>query len=207
MPFLKTIIINDHNKIMFWEIILGELNHKELSNDEKILLKLKKSNIFKEQFLATRKILDIENPDYKINYNHNGKPSLNNGCNVSISHSHKITALAISNNYKIGLDVQLKVKKIFNIQNKFLNKSEKLYIGDNPSVNILTMIWTSKESIYKALGLKGISFSKNIKIDKFLEKDKTGKGEYINGIEKIKFDLKFFNINEYIICYAYEVSC
>ena len=39
MPFLKTIIINDHNKIMFWEIILGELNHKELSNDEKILLK------------------------------------------------------------------------------------------------------------------------------------------------------------------------
>ena len=207
MPFLKTIIINDHNKIMFWEIILGELNHKELSNDEKILLKLKKSNIFKEQFLATRKILDIENPDYKINYNHNGKPSLNNGCNVSISHSHKITAVAISNNYKIGLDVQLKVKKIFNIQNKFLNKSEKLYIGDNPSVNILTMIWTSKESIYKALGLKGISFSKNIKIDKFLEKDKTGKGEYINGIEKIKFDLKFFNINEYIICYAYEVSC
>ena len=163
MPFLKTIIINDHNKIMFWEIILGELNHKELSNDEKILLKLKKSNIFKEQFLATRKILDIENPDYKINYNHNGKPSLNNGCNVSISHSHKITAVAISNNYKIGLDVQLKVNKIFNIQNKFLNKSEKLYIGDNPSVNILTMIWTSKESIYKALGLKGISFSKNIK--------------------------------------------
>jgi phosphopantetheinyl transferase len=192
---------------MFWEIILGELNHKELSNDEKILLKLKKSNIFKEQFLATRKILDIENPDYKINYNHNGKPSLNNGCNVSISHSHKITAVAISNNYKIGLDVQLKVKKIFNIQNKFLNKSEKLYIGDNPSVNILTMIWTSKESIYKALGLKGISFSKNIKIDKLLEKDKTGKGVYINGIEKIKFDLKFFNINEYIICYAYEVSC
>ncbi|MBT4952268.1 MAG: 4'-phosphopantetheinyl transferase superfamily protein [Pelagibacteraceae bacterium] len=207
MPFLKTIIINDHNKIMFWEIILGELNHKELSNDEKILLKLKKSNIFKEQFLATRKILDIENPDYKINYNHNGKPSLNNGCNVSISHSHKITAVAISNNYKIGLDVQLKVNKIFNIQNKFLNKSEKLYIGDNPSVNILTMIWTSKESIYKALGLKGISFSKNIKIDKFLEKDKTGKGIYINGIEKVKFDLKFFNINEYIICYAYEVLC
>ena len=207
MPFLKTIIINDHNKIMFWEIILGELNHKELSNDEKILLKLKKSNIFKEQFLATRKILDIENPDYKINYNHNGKPSLNNGCNVSISHSHKITAVAISNNYKIGLDVQLKVNKIFNIQNKFLNKSEKLYIGDNPSVNILTMIWTSKESIYKALGLKGISFSKNIKIDKFLEKYKTGKGIYINGIEKVKFDLKFFNINEYIICYAYEVLC
>ena len=35
------------------------------------------------------------------------------------------------------------------------------------------MIWTSKESIYKAVGLKGISFSENIKIDKVIEKDKT----------------------------------
>ena len=35
------------------------------------------------------------------------------------------------------------------------------------------MIWTSKESIYKAVGLKGISFSDNIKIEKVVEEDKT----------------------------------
>ena len=73
-----------------------------------------------------------------------------------------MAAIAISDNSNIGLDVQFKESKIFNIQNKFLNKSEKSNIGDDPTVDILTMVWTSKESIYKAIGLKGISFSENI---------------------------------------------
>ena len=108
----------------------------------------------------------------------------------------------MSNKKRIGLDVQFKESKILNIQNKFLNKFEKLNIGGDPSIDILTMIWTSKESIYKAIGIKGVSFSENIQIDKFIEKDKTGKGYYINGIEKVKFDLKFFYLDEYIVCYA-----
>ena len=205
MPFLKEFIINDKTKIKLWKVIIGELNTKELNSDEKNLLELKKSNILREQFLATRKLLALENSNYKIIYDINGKPSLNSNYNISISHSHEIAAIAISDNSKIGLDVQLKESKILNIQNKFLNKSEKLNISDDPSVDILTMIWTSKESIYKAVGLKGISFLKNIKIDKVIEKDKLGIGYYINGIEKIKFDLNFFYVNEYIICYASKI--
>ena len=50
----------------------------------------------------------------------------------------------------------------------------------------------------------GISFSKNIKIDKVIEKDKIGIGYYINGTEKVKFDLKFFYEDEYTICFAYQ---
>ena len=202
MPFLKEFIINDKTNIKLWKVMIGELSPNELNNDEKKLFKLKKSNVLREQFLATRKILALENSDYIITYDPDGKPSLNAEHNISISHSYEIAAIAISNNCKIGLDVQLKEKKIFNIQHKFLNKSEILNIGENPSIDTLTMIWTSKESIYKAVGLKGISFSKNIKIDKVIEKDKTGKGYYINGTEKVKFDLQFYYLDEYIMCYA-----
>jgi 4'-phosphopantetheinyl transferase len=202
MPFLKEFIINDKTKIKLWKVIIGELNTEELNSDEKNLLKLKKNNILREQFLATRKVLALENSDYKITYNNNGKPSLNSKYNISISHSHQIAAIAISDNSKIGLDVQLNENKIFNIQDKFLNPTEKLNIGENPSLKILTMIWTSKESIYKAVGLKGILFSDNIKIEKVVEEDKIGIGYYINGTEKVKFDLKFFYIDEYTICYA-----
>jgi len=205
MPFLKEFIINEKTKIKLWKVMIGELNQMELNNGEKKLLKLKKSKILREQFLATRKILTQENSKYQITYDIKGKPSLNSKYNISISHSHEIAAIAISNNSKIGLDVQLKESKILNIQNKFLNQSEKLNISDDPSVDILTMIWTSKESIYKAVGLKGISFLKNIKIDKVIEKDKLGIGYYINGIEKIKFDLNFFYVNDYIICYASKI--
>ena len=202
MPFLKDFIINDKTKIKLWKVMIGELNTKELNSDEKNLLKLKKNGVLREQFLATRKVLALENTDYKITYNNNGKPSLNSKYNISISHSHQIAAVAISDNSKIGLDVQLNENKIFNIQDKFLNPSEKLNIGENPSLKILTMIWTSKESIYKAVGIKGISFSDNIKIEKVVEEDKTGIGYYTNGSEKVKFDLKFFYIDEYTICYA-----
>ena len=204
MPFLKEFIIKEKTKVRLWKVMIGELNTKGLNSDEKNLLKLKKSNILREQFLATRKILALENSDYKITYDINGKPLLNSIYNISISHSHEIAAIAISDNSNIGLDVQLKESKIFNIQNKFLNKSEKSNIGDDPTVDILTMVWTSKESIYKAIGLKGISFSENIKIDKVIEKDKSGIGYYINGTEKVKFDLQFFYVDEYTICYAYQ---
>ena len=202
MPFLKEFIINEKTKIKLWKVIIGELNTKQLNSDEKNLLKLKKSNILKEQFLATRKLLALENTDYKITYDNNGKPLLNSKYNISISHSHEIAAIAISDNSKIGLDAQLNENKIINIQDKFLNPSEKLNIVESPSLKILTMIWTSKESIYKAVGIKGISFSDNIKIEKVVEEDKTGIGYYINGSEKVKFDLKFFYVDEYTICYA-----
>ena len=119
MPFLKEFIINDKTKIKLWKVMMGELNTKELNSDEKNLLKLKKNNILREQFLATIKVLALENSDYKITYNNNWKPSLNSKYNISISHSHEIAAVAISYNSKIGLDVQLKESKIFNIQNKF----------------------------------------------------------------------------------------
>ena len=202
MPFLKEFIINEKTKIKLWKVIIGELSPKELNKDDKKLFKLKKNNLLREQFLATRKILSIENSDYIITYDLDGKPILNSEFNISISHSHEIAALVVSNKKIIGLDVQFKESKILNIKNKFLNKFEKLNIGGDPSIDILTMIWTSKESIYKAIGLKGISFSKNIQIDKFIEKDKIGEGYYINGIEKVKFDLKFFYLDEYIVCYA-----
>ena len=202
MPFLKEFIINEKTKIKLWKVIIGELSPKELNKDDKKLFKLKKNNLLKEQFLATRKILSIENSDYIITYDLDGKPILNSEFNISISHSHEIAALVISNNLKFGMDVQFKESKILNIQNKFLNEFEKINIGHDPSIDILTMIWTSKESIYKAIGLKGISFSENIKIDKVTVKDKIGKGYYINGAEKVKFDLRFFYLDEYILCYA-----
>ena len=202
MPFLKEFIINEKTKIKLWKVIIGELSPKELNKDDKKLFKLKKSNLLKEQFLAIRKILALENSDYIITYDLDGKPILNSEFNISISHSYEIAALVISNNLKFGMDVQFKESKILNIQNKFLNEFEKINIGHDPSIDILTMIWTSKESIYKAIGLKGISFSENIKIDKVTVKDKIGKGYYINGAEKVKFDLRFFYLDEYIVCYA-----
>ena len=111
-----------------------------------------------------------------------------------------MAAIVFSEHNEVGIDIEHKEKKIINIQDKFLNDSEKLENEYQSNIDYLTMIWTAKESIYKALGIKGVSFSENI-IVKNINKNQ-GYGYYIDGKEKYKFDLKFFSIEDYILCYA-----
>ena len=200
MPFLKEFIINPSTNIKLWKLNLGELDYYELDEYDNNLLKLKKNELVREQFLAVRKILQLEDPSYKIRYDESGKPSINSDLNISISHSKCMAAIVFSEHNKAGIDIELKENKIINIHNKFLNDSEKQENEYQSNVDYLTMIWTAKESIYKALGIKGVSFSDNI-IIKNINKNK-GHGYYINGKEKYKFDLIFFSIEEYILCYA-----
>ena len=205
MPFLKEIIINKKTKIKLWQVKIGEIDYSDLNQYDKNFLDLKKDNLSKEQFLAVRKLIELEDLDYRIRYNTFGKPLINSNLNISISHSNQIVAIVLSNNKRIGIDVQLKQSKILNIQDKFLNMSEKIKISDNLNLNVLTMIWSSKESIFKAISKKGVSFSENIIIEKVIEKAESGMGYYINGNQKILFNLKFFYLNKYIICYASEI--
>ena len=200
MPFLKDFIITPSTKIKLWKLNLGELNNFELDEYDSNLIKAKKNELVREQFLAVRRTLQLEDPSYKIRYDESGKPIINSDINISISHSKCMAAIVFSEHNKAAIDIGHKENKIINIQNKFLNDSEKQENGYQSNVDYLTMIWTAKESIYKALGIKGVSFSDNI-IIKNIKKNK-GRGYYINGKEKYKFDLIFFSIEEYILCYA-----
>ena len=200
MPFLKEFTINYNTKIKLWKINFGELNYFELDVHDSSLLKSKKSQLAKEQFLAVRKILHLENPSYKIRYDESGKPLINSDLNISISHSNLMAGIVFSGFNQTGIDIEEKETKIINIQNKFLNESEKLKDGYQSDLNYLTMIWTAKESIYKAIGIKGVSFSDDITI-KNISNNK-GEGYYARGNEKYKFDLFYFIIDDYILCYA-----
>ncbi len=127
-------------------------------------------------------------------------PQLHSDLSISISHSNFMVAVVFSSISKIGIDIELKDTKIVNVKDKFLNESEKLNAEYETNIDYLTKIWTAKESIYKALGIKGISFSDNIIIKKL--SNNRGQGHYINGKEKNKFDLIFFSIDDYILCFA-----
>ena len=200
MPFLKEFIINHKTKIKLWKLNLGELDYNELDEYDSNIIKLKKNELVKEQFLAVRKILQLENPSYKIRYDESGKPSINSDLNISISHSNRMAAIVFSGYSRVGIDIELRESKIIKIKDKFLNEYEKLKNEFQSDLDYLTMIWTAKESIYKALGIKGVSFSDDI-IIKNLNENK-GQGYYINGKEKYKFELIFFSIDDYILCYA-----
>tara|TARA_B100001093_G_scaffold329158_1_gene314158 strand:+ start:156 stop:773 length:618 start_codon:yes stop_codon:yes gene_type:complete len=204
MPFLKEFIINEKTKIKLWKVSIGELKKLKLNDYDRIILESKKKDLSKEQFLSIRKLIELENTNFKIRYDKSGRPSINSKLNISISHSKEVTGIVLSNSSKMGIDIQIIESKILKIKNKFLNDFERSNTEYKSDIDYLIMIWTAKESIYKALGIKGISFSENIVINRVIEKEKKGEGYYINGNEKTKFNLNFFYLDNYTICYAFE---
>jgi len=202
MPFLKDFIINHKTKIILWKIMPGELDDKHLSEEDKSLLKKRKGKNLREYFLAVRKILKNENPELSIKYDLNGKPHLNNQKGISISHSNEIVAVGISNEIDFGIDIQHKTDKIFKIKNKFLSINESKFMGKTDDLELLIKLWSAKESIFKALSKEGVSFSNDLEIDTINDKDLFRAGYYKKDNIKIKFDLDFLFVEEYIICHA-----
>jgi len=202
MPFLKDFLINNSTKVILWKIIPGELSDKHLNEDDKKLLKIRKGKKFKEYFLAVRKLLENEDPELNIDYDSKGKPFLNKQKGISISHSNEMVAIGISNETHFGIDIQYKTDKIFKIKSKFLSKKESKFLGKTDNMEFLIKIWSAKESIYKALGKKGVSFSNDLEIDTTNDNYLYRLGHYKKDNIKTKFDLYFIYIEKYIICYA-----
>ena len=202
MPFLKDFIINNSTKIILWKIIPGELSETHLKEADKNLLKIRKGKNSKEYFLAVRKLLENEDPELTINYDLKGKPFLNKQKGISISHSNEIVAIGISNEIDFGIDIQYKTDKIFKIKNKFLGKNESKFLNKTNDIEFLIKLWSAKESIFKALGKEGVSFLDDLEIDTINNKHLFRAGYYKKDNIKIKFDLDFFFIEEYIICHA-----
>ena len=202
MPFLKDFLINNSTKIILWKIIPGELCETQLSEDDKCLLKTRKHKNSKEYFLAVRKLLENEDPELTIDYDLKGKPFLNKQKGISISHSNEIVAIGISNDTHFGIDIQYKTDKIFKIKSKFLSKKEGKFLGKTDNMEFLIKVWSAKESIFKALDKEGVSFLNDIEIDTSNNKDLFRAGYYKKDNIKIKFDLDFLFIEEYIICHA-----
>lgn len=190
----------EHFKLYLWDINETEKNLKAgvITNSLKARLSKIKSEEFRKGILSVRHLMrEAKIKENDINYSDYGAPILKSGENISISHSKNFSGLVISN-YKIGIDIESYRKKILNISSKFLNEKEKFAIG---RIDMLTLIWTAKESIYKAFRTPGISFSKQIYIYGLNEKKKKafGKLEYVNQskvyeISYIKLGLNFITV-------------
>ena len=202
MPFLKDFIINNSTKIILWKIIPGELDDKHLNKEEIGLLKIRKAKNSREYFLAARKLLKNEDSELTIDYDSKGKPYLNKQKSISISHSNEIVAIGISKEIDFGMDIQHKTNKVFKIQNKFLSETESKFLGKKEDLESLIKVWSAKESIYKALGKEGVSFANDLEIETINHKDFFRAGYYRKDNIKIKFDIDFICMKEYIICYA-----
>jgi len=207
MPLLNDLVPNDSLLCKLWRIDeLEEImdpNNELNSEDYQIFLK-RKANHLRNQFLASRKLIGLINPDLRISYKED-IPILSDNRNISISHSDEIVTVLISKENGIGIDVEKIKDKVHSVASKFLSSNEIRFFGKAPSTRQLIRAWTAKEAVYKALRKPGINFSDNIILDKFNDKAKSANAKFISSDQETTFKLYFYDLDDYCLTIAQEI--
>lgn len=176
-----------------------------LDSDEKKKYKVFKSNSRKLEFLSVRALLsELIGKEAKIVYNKNNKPFLKDGSRfISISHSHKLTAILLSTNEKVGIDLEFMSSNIAALAFKFINRKEKIAKETDERKYHLYIHWCAKEALYKICDKEGIRIQKDITIEPFkLKESGEFKGKVHNKKINESFDLYYSKYDNYAIVWT-----
>lgn len=186
MPFVYREDINTQHRWGIWEIAENEaelLNICELNTSELSYLLRIKHPKKRLEHLAGRaaakcliRLHGMKQPT--IINNHAGRPQvLNHDIEISISHSNKYAAAIVSNECKVGIDIQLIEEKLRVVAPRILSYSELKCAKS--SLEHLSVYWGAKEALYKLTQKEGIDLSEHLAVKDF---DYQGKGNFIGGI-------------------------
>ena len=207
MPLLNDLVPNQSLLCKLWRIDDSEDimdPNNELNSDDYQIFLSRKANHMKRQFLASRKLIALVDPDLRVTYK-NDMPFLSDNRNISISHSESIATILISEKKGIGIDIERINKKVHSIKSKFLNQKEINYLRGDEETRMLTKAWTAKEAIYKAVRKSGIIFSENILLEEFNNEAKSGIGKFISSDQETIFKLYFYDLDDYCLTISEEV--
>jgi len=171
MPIFFQHQINDTTRLGIWKIeeteefFKGNVpQHRDVTHPHKRL-----------QHLAGRFLLQFLFPDFPyalIRIADTRKPFLpDEQFHFSISHCGDFAAAIVSKDRRVGIDVEMPSSKIERIKEKFLNEEEfkifNIHIQQSMlNVQLLTSLWSAKESVFKWYGDGGVDFKENILLKK-----------------------------------------
>ncbi len=206
MPLYKTFHPNSQTTVKIWEITESYTDLIEsLSLNTNSLARVSnmKSEIHQCGFLSVRSLLaEFGYSDDDLYYDANGKPHLLNGKYISITHSFIFSAVIISD-VPVGIDIEKQRDKISVIADKFIdyefqylkNKSDR-YIND------LTVIWCTKEALYKLFETPGLSFKQHTLVIPFNLKDETTIAWIDYNDFKHRYHIHFYEFEGFTCAYA-----
>jgi 4'-phosphopantetheinyl transferase len=149
-----------------------------------------------------RTVLDRQ--DLEIGYEENGRPVLNNGTHISISHSFDLLVILFSRETsEIGVDVEKVREKIMNIITKFLSR-EELDELTGSSYAKYTLYWAAKEAVYKAAGIPGLLFGEEMLVEPFSYSEQGGElqVQLLRKDAERTFTLRYKIMNDHVLAYT-----
>jgi len=171
MPLYKSLTIDADTRLLVWknteslEELYSTVNLKDVCVHK---LEKMKSEQHQKGFLGVRKLMQhIGYTDFDLFYDANGKPHLKDGKNISITHSYAYSAILVSSR-QAGIDMEMQREKIITISGKFLDKEFAFLDAANAEyMRMLTVLWGVKESVYKMVSRKGLSFKRDVEVFPF----------------------------------------
>ena len=163
MPLLK-IVKRDEATIGLWEMVDGEFDsctddylRGAIGEAEKRY----KSNARRMEYICERALLkDMMNGRIEnIFHNEDGKPMLNNGLNISISHTRGYIAIILSETKNVGIDIEYVSDRVEKIASRFMREDESA-----DDIISLLVHWCAKETLYKLFSSEHLDFM-NIKVN------------------------------------------
>ena len=175
MPLFYQHSINEAAKLGIWRIAEDESFFSESVPLQRSITHPHK----RLQHLAGRWLLKFLYDDFPydlIKIADTRKPFLlNEAYHFSISHCGDYAAAIVSNKHRVGVDIEKPTEKIERIQYKFLNEAELEFVElgswralskSLSRIQILTLLWSAKEAVFKWYGNGEVDFSSHIRLEK-----------------------------------------
>jgi phosphopantetheinyl transferase len=208
MALYKTLTVNKATKVLIWKIEESTSKLQEgivLSKNSTTRLNSMKSQLHQRGFLSIRHLLkEVGYTDADLIYDEFGKPHLKNGKYISITHSFTFTAIIVSDELHVGIDIEKQREKILKIAHKFTPFEEYKTIANvDALISKLTIVWGAKESLYKIYGKKKLLFLHHIYIEDFKFADEKTTGEIRYNGENTAYNISFLEFEGFTCVFAY----
>jgi len=207
MPLLKIIALNDYTQLLVWKITetFDELFQSVALKDVSLArVESMKAEGHQKGFLSVRRLLmQAGYSDFDLCYDEFGKPHLNDGKHISISHSHDFSVIVLSD-VNIGADLEILKDKTLKLAPRFMDVSHLKNLSPEDELIKATVVWGIKEAVFKIKNEIGISFKDHIFENDFRIANKkcTVELRFNNKIER--FDIVFDFIENYVFVCAFE---
>jgi len=177
----------------------------KLDRTERARLASFRSMSRKLEWLSVRALIrSMRGPESRITYNAENKPFLNKGAsNISISHSRNLTAILVSPDRRVGIDLEYMSGKISRLGHKFMNSRE--VVTQDPKVRKfhLYLHWCAKEALFKMCDKQDVNFREGITILPFEPEDNGFiRGHVVNSIGEEVFDLEYLHHENYALVWS-----
>jgi 4'-phosphopantetheinyl transferase len=135
-----------------------------------------------------------------------GKPHLRDGKYISISHSHQLAVVFVSDQ-AVGVDIELIREKVAKIGPKFCATELPFLAPDlTTETERLTVIWGAKEAVFKIVNREGISFKDHVFVAPFDLNSAETTATLAFDSQQWQFKIQYQFIANYALVYAFELN-